>query len=706
MLAAPSEELYQRFGLSSTDPGFHAVGRKRGEKLAFHVAAWIHSPREQSVLLETFWSETRINGSPTELDDASLQGNHGFIKADLRQGWNFYTAKVEQLTEHWSFLLGLARDAGLSLHARPDQTESSPWACSPLSDSPAPIETPSTPEAYKIPESWTLDSGELSRVTPARQIAWDLPNEEEAVRDLPWTRRSEANTLHAATAIWTLDFQDQFYGQPVLEVEAPAGTVLDIAYDDWKRPDDCVHLYNSNPFTDAADRFILSGGRQTIEVLNPRGGIFLQVVLRTPDGESADLTLHDLRILSRQTLARPTSPAEFISGDEVLDWTWNTAVHTLVASTDEAYADCPWRERGSYIGDSLVNLHLHRLVSDDLTIARRTFRMMGEGQHLDGPRKGQLASVTPAWHRNGHDDFTLIWILCLRDYWALTGDTSLTGEMWPVIERIWDSPVWTENQHGLWDVTEDMAPFIDWGVNPSDRTGSSNLIMNAFRVGALKATADLARTLDRDASFWRKQADQVASQMQKHLWNPERARFSASAEDPESGCLHGQVLSLLFDVGNPQDLLTTIEPELRGNFNQGIEQGQNSGHVELYFQIYLLQALEKLEKFELAEDLILEHFAFLKSLGYPTLNECFCRANEGRGSCCHSWSGYAAVYATRNILGLRQATPGDPENWVLEPRTTRFTSVSGVLPHANAPIRASWTRESNGLRTKIEHAAG
>lgn len=705
-LAAPAENLFQRVGFQSTDPGFFKESRKRGQKLRFLLAGWILSPRDQDVKLETFWSEARLNGDVLELDDSSLQGNHGIVRTSLRKGWNFYSARVEQLTEHWTHLLGWPRNAGLSMHARPEPSESPVWAVSPLCRENDPLPPPASPEAYRVPEDWTLDSGDLSRVTPARQVAWELPDEGHAVRDLPWTRRSEAGTPHAATAIWTLDFQDQFYGQAVLEVEAPAGSILDLAYDDWIRADDCVHLYNSNPFTDAADRFILRGGRQTVEVLNPRGGIFLQVVLRTPDGESADLSLHDAKILSRQILAAEEKNVSFQSGDKTLDWTWRTAVHTLAASTDEAYADCPWRERGSYIGDSLVNVHLHRLLTSDLSIARRTFRMMGEGQHLDGPRRGQLASVTPSWHRHGHDDFTLVWILCLRDYWSLSGDTSLADEMWPVIERIWDSPVWKPNAHGLWDVTETMSPFIDWGIHPPDREGRSNLVLNLFRVGALHATAELAETRGKDPVPFREEAGRVSTALTDILWQPERARFAASEDDRDSRCLHGQVLALLFDVGDTGRLLHTVEPEIRGNFKQGIEQGQNSGHLELYFQNYLLRALERLEQFDLAEELILEHFGFLKSLGHPTLNECFCRANEGRGSCCHSWSGYAAVYATRNILGLRQATPGDPDNWILEPRTDRFDSVQGILPHARGALRVEWTRTKGRMDLRVDAPAG
>ncbi|MGA0370139.1 MAG: hypothetical protein ACO3N7_11910, partial [Kiritimatiellia bacterium] len=206
-----------------------------------------------------------------------------------------------------------------------------------------------------------------------------------------------------------------------------------------------------------------------------------------------------------------------------------------------------------------------------------------------------------------------------------------------------------------------------------------------------------------DPTPWRQQADDVAAAIQERLWNPSTGRFAASGEDPGSPCLHGQVLALRFGIGDAHTLLTTIEPELRANFRQGIERGQNSGHLELYFQVYLLPALEALERFDLAEALILEHFALLQSLGHPSLNECFCRANHGVGSCCHSWSGYAAVYATRNILGLRQATPGNPNCWIFAPRTHISDKVSGTLPIQGGKIEVTWTRKNGSLSATINH---
>ena len=111
-----------------------------------------------------------------------------------------------------------------------------------------------------------------------------------------------SGTIEADTATWSFAYDREFFGHPVIEVEAPEGSTLDVAYDDWQRSDGCVNLFGSNPYTNTADRFFLRGGRQKIEVLNPRGGIHIQVTLRSSEtGESSKLQVHDIYV-RRKTL--------------------------------------------------------------------------------------------------------------------------------------------------------------------------------------------------------------------------------------------------------------------------------------------------------------------------------------------------------------------------------------------------------------------
>jgi hypothetical protein len=546
-----------------------------------------------------------------------------------------------------------------------------------------------------------LRSGSLNEITPARLVAWNRPLASAAIRDLPFRRLAEVSSLTARAGVWSFDFGDEYYGHPVIEVDAPAGSILDVAYDDWKRADGCVNLYHSNPFTDAADRFILRGGRQKIEVLNPRGGIYLQVILRVPDGSEPDvLTLHDVAIRRRTTLN--TIEGSFHCGDPLLDWVWQVSTHTLQASMDEAYADCPWRERGSYIGDSLVNFHLHRLASADLSVARRTFGNFGKAQLPDG----QLACCAPSWLTKPHEDFTLIWIQAVRDYWAYTGDTAFVAEQWPVIQRIWASPTWKADADGLWDTTG-MRVFLDWGVLTSEREGPANTAVNVLRVAAARACAELATVLDHtgESEGFAADADRISAALCARVWNEAEGRFNASI-GADTPAIHANILALYHDIGPADRILAYLEPKLRDNFSHGMKNGEFTGFAELYFFYYLLPALVAHGRVEFAEELIREHYGFIKNLGYPTLPECFHSAKNGGGSCCHSWSGAPAIHCTESVLGLRLAHPGQTDTWLLDPRSPGHFHAEGTIPHRRGPIQVHWNRRGDRIEASASIPAG
>jgi hypothetical protein len=699
LVSGPLEDSL-RWGLQVRHPQFLPGDRK------FHQAfilfsTWIHSPREQKVSMDCFWSDLSLNGHPQIVRYPQRLGNHGETTVDLAAGWNFLAGNFEVLLEHWSYLLGFARSSGVSLHALPDLSCADVFAVSPpVKDRSVPHYT-EDPAEYSLPEGWTLDPGAVERVTPARQVGWDQPAPATAVRDIPWSGPLSLGTQHARAALWSFDFQDEYYGHTVLEVEAPEGSVLDVAYDDWKREDGCVRLYGSNPFTDAADRFILRGGRQRVEVLNPRGGIFLQVILRAPAGSGAvPLRVHDVAVRRRTVLHDVRG--SFTSGDVLLDWAWRVSVHTLQASTDEAYADCPWRERGSYIGDSLVNFHLHQLITSDLRVARRTFDHFGQAQL----ENGQLACCAPSWLRRPHEDFTLIWILAVRDFWAATGDVAFLREQWPVIERIWASTGWKADADGLWDTTG-CRMFIDWGVLSSEREGAGNAVVNLFRVAAARASGEIAAALGReaDARHHRDEAQRVAEALRTRVWREEEGRFNASI-GAETPAVHANILALRFGVGPADRILAYLEPKLRANFKFGLEHGQSTGFAELYFFSYLLPALAELGRPDLAELLIEEHYSFIQKLGYPTLTECFHRAHEHSGSCCHSWSGAPAIYATAYVLGLRAIEPGNPDRWKLAPVVNRHRHAEGEVPHPRGVIRVRWERHNGTFEAHVETPEG
>ena len=682
----------RRFGFMSHNPD---AFRNLPEKPWTAFATWIRSPKAQTVTLSCFWSELRCNGTPVAVDTGTPWGNHANCRLDLREGWNLLTGEVAILTEFWAYCLGIPE--GLSLHGRRDPACAEPFAIAPNGRHEN-MRLPADGDS-SAPDGWILHDGNPASLTPARMMAWDIPAD-GAVRDIAPGRLPEVSRFEAAEATWCFSFEGEFLGHAVLDVEGPEGTMLDVAFDDWQAADGGVRLYNSNPFTDAADRFVLRGGRQTVELFHPRGGKLLQATLRSPAGVSP-LALHDVFVRSRQTLGQDNT--RFSCDNPNLEWAWPVAMRTLIASTDEAYSDCPWRERGSYIGDCSVNILLNLLLDQDHRTVRRTLRIFAQAQLPDG----QLPCCAPAWLRTPHEDFTLIWLLAIHDFWANTGDTALAEEVWPSVRRIWESPTW--GGPDLWSA-KNRRLFIDWGVLDEERRGEANATLNIFRFGAAQACASLAAALGKpaEAAAFRDEAARVECAAASLLWDDARGCYRASL-DAVTPALHANILALRFGLGSRASrdrILAYLEPLLRDNFARGIRKGELCGHLELYFFHYALPALAAHGRPDLAECLIDDHYGYLRELGDDTLPECFFDVGNAHGSRCHSWSGAPAIYAARHVLGIRPAVPGNSRKLVFDPSVHRISRASGRIGHPDGWIEVSWQSVNGKIHPSIKAPKG
>ncbi|MDX2066116.1 MAG: hypothetical protein SFX74_10265 [Fimbriimonadaceae bacterium] len=666
---------------------------------------WLWSPRGQTTAIDCFWSVLHFRGETLRPQTNRDRGNHGTVTLDLESGWNELYGEVEVMTEFWAYLLGASAESGLRFSARPEAACAAAIQVSPVGDR----EAHSAPATCELPIGWREVDGDLARVTPARVMGWLKPVD-DAVGEL-------GDATHAG---WTFTFTGEFHGHVSFEVESTAPAIIDVATDDWLRDDGTVALYRSNPFVDSVDRFLVPPGRHALSLFHPRGGKAVQIVARAEDG--SEVAIRDVHIKNRLIWA-DCQPV-FESSDALVLWAHRVSMDTLRYSTDDAYADCPWRERGSYIGDGLVNLHLNLQLTADLRTARRTFLTFARAQRADG----QLPGCAPAWLRKPHEDFTLLWLVAAHDYWAYTGDTAFVREVWPTIGRIWDSPTWNGSngadsngdvhESGLWSLNRHRA-FFDWGCLESERRGTAHAGINVLRVVAARRTAALARTIGADASRWEAEAHQTEAALFATLWDDTAGRLRPYLDADTPG-LHFNVLALWGSVGSPAHhdrMLAAIEPAIRANREKGTSSAQFAGHLELFFLSFLLPALAEATHrqlasgqdrseggkwTELAETVIRDHYGFLREIGDDTLPECFGRVKDGVGSRCHSWSGAAGIYAIRHLLGLQLETPGDPDAFVVRPVPTSIGRLAAEVPHRHGPIRivregerVTWEAPSN-----------
>jgi hypothetical protein len=493
-------------------------------------------------------------------------------------------------------------------------------------------------------------------------------------------------------------------GHTFVEITAPSGTIVDIGNAEFLRPDGMIEMYGSHWGVNNADRFTCRGGRQRFESFHHRGGRYLQVSVR---GSNAPVTLH--RVGVRETVLPFELAGAFESSDPVFTWAFRAGVATMVPTMGDAFVD-PWRERGVYIGDTLVEFHAARAMHADAALTRRCLKVWADGQRPDG----QMFDVAPAWKEHPLADYTLIWVLILRDYWAATGDVAFVKSVWPCIDRIFASPLWKPAASGLW-IAGEAYPFCDWGIERENRTGESS-VLNAFRVGARDAAAELAQVLGRprEAAAHRKEAAAGRRAFQS-LWREDLGRYAANeAAKPSVRNLHGNALALLFNIAPPAReklLLPWFLQELAHNTDHP------KGRMEPYYLYFVCEALFARGLVAEAEHAIREHWGRMQhppernDLGSfgpihaPAHTLTLWETLNRHGSQCHGWACTPQhVFATRT-LGVRNV-PGKPDSITIEPDSATLAWASGSVPHRRGTIHVAWERQGSILDVRIRLPGG
>ena len=163
------------------------------------------------------------------------------------------------------------------------------------------------------------------------------------IRIIPFdhnTSYDDFSGVRSATMI--LDFGELFNGRLQLDIQAPGGGMVDIAY--------AQRLVNGRPeiYTSrlsAADRYITKEGSQTWQSFDWRHFRYIQLTFRNL---LLPLQLNNLTAVAEEYDAEKTG--HFECDNEVLNWLWNAGVETTRVCTHDRYMDCA-RERRQHISD-------------------------------------------------------------------------------------------------------------------------------------------------------------------------------------------------------------------------------------------------------------------------------------------------------------------------------------------------------------------
>lgn len=487
-----------------------------------------------------------------------------------------------------------------------------------------------------------------------------------------------------------LDFQREVVGNLLLDLEAPAGAILDAGYGEVLEHGRVqTHQVNRNGTAYRfADRYVLREGRQRIATrIHDRGFRFLQLVLRR---HSAPVRFHSIAAASR--LYPVPQQATFECDEDFLNRLWGMCCHTLHACCMDLFVDCPWREQTLWLDDHFQENRFYLNLTADPVFPAHNLRVGGEGALPSGQIPGRYPSRRlcnlPCTSAN--------WIMVLDDYLSYTGDLSLVRDLLPVVDRALGVYEEWRADDGL--VPDQHGPhqwnFIDWGYELAEiQLGGKTAALNLLVAVAFKAAARLHEAVGdgERAARLRQTAAATMRALRRALWVPDQGCFRDCTEPGDGRQTSSQLphaVGLCYDLLDADQragaLATLLRPE--------------AIRAELGYQLLVLEALVGNGQAGAALAIVRQLWGEMVRSGSPTVWEIV----EGRlpmkgcGSLCHAYACAPAAFMQTALLGVRPLSPGF-ETFSLVPQSLGVTWARGEVPTPHGLIRVAWSARECGV---------
>ena len=498
------------------------------------------------------------------------------------------------------------------------------------------------------------------------------------------------------------DFGRIVAGSIQLTVQAPAGTVFDLAYTEDHLTGDEI-----GPMAPAAgSRYIARGASDSFETFDVNGLRFVYLLIH---GADAPVTISHLAV--RERLYPWAEAASFASSDPNIDRLFHAAVRTVALNSHDAFLDCPTREQRAWVGDSVVHQMVHLATNPDWRLAWQ-YLFLGASPRSDGILPMSVAGDFEVAGGYTIPEWSLHWVHGVFNLYRFSGDAARVKEYMPVVERIlrWYAPYQinvspNDNQNdGLLDgLLKDVPEWclMDWGAQFLEDVSS---IHTAIWARGLKEFAEMAGWLEEKASQrWALQLYTKVLHGFEQFWDPTRGVYVDHIRDGVRRPAVSQIAGALAIVSGlaPRARWTRIMAALTDpnrlvvrTWTGGSDGGYSIPKIMLQFQgIYeadwdveleitiaqpfmsyvVHDALAAAGMADRIPDLALRWNEFLHD-GYDTFGECW-----GWGTHVHGWSGTLARDFMFYTLGVTPDAPGYARARIA-PRLGRLTWAKGKAP--------------------------
>jgi len=413
------------------------------------------------------------------------------------------------------------------------------------------------------------------------------------------------NGVRSATVI--LDMERLINGRVYLDIEGPAGGIVDIGY--------CQRLENGKPEIyssriSSADRYIMREGRQQWTSFGWRHFRYMQITFRNL---SYPLKINEVKAVADEYPV--IEVGKFECSDELLNWIWKAGVSTTKLCTHDRFMDAPNREKRQYTGD-VTDLVLSTMVAfGDTAMIHRYFRTMMRGQTV----YGFITACNPTEYERmsllslcGGMLMDVVW-----KYYEYYGNKKVLEEAYIPFKRHLEFLGNFRGSDGLIG-EQPMMVWQDWA--DVDYIGKGKLLTkNAIYVREQQILAWICKEIGEDKSCndYLMKAAKTKESLNKKFWDKKRGIFVDYTSINDEHCEHvseqGNYMMMAFNLVDD----SKAERMVRYLKDPGLDIGQMS---PLWF-IFLAEGLFRYGYSKYVMDVMRTRFGRVKREGFNTLPE-------------------------------------------------------------------------------------
>lgn len=489
------------------------------------------------------------------------------------------------------------------------------------------------------------------------------------------------------------DFGEQCCGYYEFEIEAAAGTVIDIHMVEYITPEGLIQ--HTAPENRNGLRYIMKDGSNSYPSLKRRSGRYAFITIRA---QTSEVSVRRFGIVEATADCKPVQ--RFRCSDESLNRIWDACERTLKMGMEDTFTDCSLYEQTLWIGDARNQALYAAQVYGEYAVSARGLELGAQSLETFPMVGCQVPStwdcLIPAW--------SFLWGIHVWENYCFTADAAFLRTLWPAVVKNLDGALQNLNADGFF--SGKFWNLLEWA--PIDQEKETVLHNSILMVSALRAAGYCAEVLGEVSTQQRFAAERDKLSRAIHsTWDAGQGCYpDAILEDGSSSaksCQHNLALGLIAGV--------LPEGATEGVLAKLLDPPESMVRIGSPFAAqFLLEALDLLDQPQAIIDNIRNNYTPMIEAGATTVWEtypnstCSPEAFPTR-SHCHGWSCAPLQFFNQIILGIRQTGQGGLK-FAISPWLAGLQSASGAMATPRGPVSVDWKVVESRLVVSISAPDG